>query len=304
MSGAPRAVRLAVAPIAWRNDDIAEISELHSVEQCLRESAEAGYGGTEAGRSYPRDPARLKELLDGAGLAMAAGWWSGMLRTGTVEDEIARIDAELRLYEGVGTDVMFYGEVDGSVQAASEPLSRRPRLGPEEFKPYGERLSRLAAHAQSRGVRLCFHHHMGTAVQSAEDVALLMEHSSEDLGLLVDTGHCVFAGADPAELLRRHAARVAYVHCKDLREQRLRRCVAEDWLFARAVMEGVFTVPGDGFIDFDGFLGALAGVGYAGWIVVEAEQDPRRASPKEYAVKGREHLEPLLAKHGFAVVRD
>ncbi|MBF2735621.1 MAG: TIM barrel protein, partial [Betaproteobacteria bacterium AqS2] len=208
-----------------------------------------------------------------------------------------------RLYEGVGADIMFYGEIDGSVQAASEPLSRRPQLSAEEFKPYGERLSKLAAHAKGRGVRLCFHHHMGTAVQSAEDVAHLMEHSSEDLGLLVDSGHCVFAGDDPAEMVRRHAARVAYVHCKDLRQERLRRCVAEDWLFTRAVMEGVFTVPGDGFIDFDAFLGALAAAGYGGWMVVEAEQDPRQASPKQYAVKGREHLEPLLAKHGFSVSR-
>ncbi|MBF2735622.1 MAG: myo-inosose-2 dehydratase, partial [Betaproteobacteria bacterium AqS2] len=126
MSAAPGAVRLAVAPIAWRNDDIEEISELYSVADCLRESVEAGYVGTEAGRSYPRDPAQLKELLDAAGIVMASGWWSGMLRTGTVEDEIARIDAELRLYEGVGADIMFYGEIDGSVQAASEPLSRRP----------------------------------------------------------------------------------------------------------------------------------------------------------------------------------
>ena len=300
----PKHVRLGVAPIAWINDDIEEMSGVYTLRQCLEESAEAGYVATEAGRSFPQDPGELAPLLEEAGLLMASGWWSGSLRTGTVEDEVDRIESYLNMFSGCGTDIMFYGEIDGSIQAEDVPLSERPTLAEAEFKAYGERLTKLARHTKSRGVSLCFHHHMGTVVQTAEDVDMLMASTGHDLGLLVDTGHMVFAGGDPAAVARRHAPRVRYTHLKDLRKAELDRCLAEDWPFTRAITDGVFTVPGDGHIDFDVFLKALATIKYSGWIVVEAEQDPREKNPLDYAIMGREHIEPLLDKHAFNVYDD
>lgn len=299
----PKQVRLAVAPIAWINDDIAEMSDAYTLEECLQESSEAGYAGTEAGRSFPQDPKVLSRKLSEAEIEMASGWWSGMLRTGTVEDEIDRIEPYLKMFTGCGTEIMFYGEIDGSVQGENVPLSERPVMAEAEFKAYGKRLTALAKHTKSRGVRLCFHHHMGTVVQTAREIELLMANTGRDLGLLLDTGHLVFAGGNPPEVARKHSARLSYVHLKDLRAGPFGRCMDEDWSFVRAIREGVFTVPGDGHIDFDVFLKALAANHYSGWLVVEAEQDPRdeEKPPLKYAVMGREHLEPLLDKHSFVI---
>ncbi len=294
-------VRLAVAPIAWINDDIEELGNIYTVQQCVRESSEAGYVGLEAGRAFPADAEVLKPMLAKSGLVLASGWWSGGLRTGTLKNEKERMEDYLRLFNDCGAKIMFYGEVDGSIQAEELPLSKRPTLSPEEFKSYGERLTELACYTQKRGVKLCFHHHMGTVVQSMNDVAMLMNNTGRELGLLVDSGHIVFAGGNPVELVRKYTKRVVYVHCKDLRKKKLSVCIDEDWHFMRAVRAGVFTVPGDGFINFDAFIGALAKVGYRGWIVVEAEQDPRLANPKQYAIMGREHLESLLDKHEFKI---
>lgn len=297
----PKQVRLAVAPIAWINDDIDEYATAYTVDECLKESAEAGYAGVEAGRSFPEDPSVMSAKLGDAGLEMASGWWSGMLRSGTVKEEIERIDSYLRMFVGCGTTIMFYGEIDGSIQGEPIPLSERPTMNDSEFRKYGKRLTELAAHTKSRGVDLCFHHHMGTVVQTAEDVDRLMRHTGRDLGLLIDTGHMVFAGDDPNAVVRAHAPRINYVHLKDLRKKPLERCLGEDWSFVRAVREDVFTVPGDGHIDFDSFIRALANQKYSGWMVVEAEQDPNRRKPLKYAIMGRENIEPLLDRHGFVV---
>ena len=297
----PKQVRLAVAPIAWINDDIEELSKLYTLEECLRESAEAGYAGTEAGRSFPTDPKVLRTKLADANLVMASGWWSGMLRTGTVDDEIERIEDYINMFSGVGTDIMFYGEVDGSIQGEDVPLSERPTMSDKEFKDYGKRLTTLAKYTQSRGIKLCFHHHMGTVVQTSGDVDILLASSGKELGLLVDTGHMVFAGGDPAVVARKHSSRLSYVHCKDLRRRKLDQCLKEDWPFTRAITEGVFTVPGDGFVNFDSVIKALAANKYSGWIVVEAEQDPRLALPRKYAILGREHLEGILDKHAMSI---
>lgn len=298
----PKKIRLAVAPIAWINDDIVEWGGLYTLEQCLQQSAEAGYVATEAGRSFPEKPQVLSKKLTAAGLEMAAGWWSGMLRTGTLKDEIARIDGYLNMFHECGTDIMFYGEIDGSIQGDATPLSQRLTMKEEEFKRYGARLNELARHTKRHGIKLCFHHHMGSVVQSVADVDCLMANTSTDLGLLVDTGHMVFAGGNPAQLVRKHAARVCYIHCKDLRKNKLDTCLAEDWAFTRAVRESVFTVPGDGFLDFDAFFKELAAIKYSGWIVVEAEQNPHKANPLKYSILGREHLEPLLDQYSFTVV--
>jgi inosose dehydratase len=151
------------------------------------------------------------------------------------------------------------------------------------------------------GVGLAFHHHMGTIVETDHEIDALMAHTGEAVGLLYDTGHCVFAGGDPEPLLERHLARVVHVHCKDVRPAVLVRARATDMSFMGAVMEGIFTVPGDGSIDYASLLGLLAGHGYAGWLVVEAEQDPAKAHPLTYATMGYRNLYNLARQAGFEV---
>ena len=151
------------------------------------------------------------------------------------------------------------------------------------------------------GVAMAFHHHMGTIVESDEEVGLLMRHTGPAVGLLYDTGHSAFAGGDPVALVRRHVGRIVHVHCKDTRPEVLARARAEDLSFMQAVVDGIFTVPGDGSIDYRTILQVLADHGYAGWLVVEAEQDPAKAHPLTYARLGFDNLALLALQAGFAL---
>ena len=195
---------------------------------------------------------------------------------------------------------MVFAEVAGSIHGDRwAALSTRPVLADDDWPGFGERLSEVAEHLSARGVRLAFHHHMGTVVQSAADIDRLMAATSDGVGLLVDTGHLSFAGADPVAVLRAHAGRVAHVHCKDVRADALARALAGDCSFLDAVLDGAFTVPGDGVVDFAGLLRVLREHGYDGWLVVEAEQDPAKAHPLTYARLGHTTLQELVAATGL-----
>jgi inosose dehydratase len=161
------------------------------------------------------------------------------------------------------------------------------------------RLNEVAAHLRKRGVRLAFHHHMGTVVQTEGEIDWLMAMTSDDVGLLLDTGHLVFAGGDPVAVARRHGRRIVHVHCKDVRAQVLADVLRDDRSFLRAVLDGVFTVPGDGCIDFTAVLRELKRHGYNGWLVVEAEQDPAKAHPLTYARMGYANLARAAAVAGL-----
>ncbi len=297
-------IRLGVAPIAWSNSDLPELGGDTPLEVCLRESREAGYAGTETGVKFPMDPARLGPILREHGLALVSGWFSGRLLEVSVEEEKRRIEAQLACFGALGAPVIVYAETTGSVQAdRGRPLGSRPRLGASEFEDYGRKLTELAEHLRARGVPLTYHHHMGTVVETAGEVGLLMVHTGDAVGLLLDTGHLTFAGEDPVAVTRRHGPRINHVHCKDVRPDIMRRVREEDMSFLDAVLEGVFTVPGDGCIDFAAFARALAEIGYAGWVVVEAEQDPAKAPPFEYAKMGHDHLTRALEAAGFEISR-
>eukprot|EP01036_Dinobryon_divergens_P021042 gene21042-28869_t len=159
----------------------------------------------------------------------------------------------------------------------------RPALAADEWKGYGAKITRLAEKFADFGVGLAFHHHMGTIVETDEEIGKLMSHTGEAVGLLYDSGHCAFSGGDPKTLLLRHLDRVVHVHCKDTRPEILALARARDMSFMAAVRAGIFTVPGDGVIDYPTLLKFLADNGYAGWLVVEAEQDPAMAHPLTFA---------------------
>jgi inosose dehydratase len=297
-----QAVRLGIAPIGWSNDDLPELGGEITLEQCLREARESGYAGVEKGGKFPMDPKVLGPILADHGLKLAGGWFSGELRHGTVEREKRRIAQQLHLFRELGAPVIVYAETTGTVQANIDvPVADRPVMPDEDFKRYGENLTELAEWLRAEGCPMTFHHHMGTVVETAREIDLLMAHSGEEVGLLLDTGHLTFAGGDVLATTRRHGARINHVHCKDIRKDVLAQHLAERWSFLNGVLAGVFTVPGDGMIEHGPFAALLAEIGYQGWVVVEAEQDPAKANPLEMARVGHAALTKAFTDAGFAI---
>ncbi len=294
-------VQLGINPITWTNDDMPELGGDIPLETCLAEAREAGYSGTELGRKFPRTSAALAPILDRHRLKLVSGWFDGRIFECDVAQEFAAMEAHLELLRDLGCRHVVYADTSG--RRGFPPISQRPRLADGDWPAYGRKVTRLAERMADFGVRMAFHHHMGTIVESEADIDRLMASTGEAAGLLFDTGHCLFAGADPVALLARHIARVVHVHCKDVRRDVLLRALGQDIAFTDAVLQGVFTVPGDGCIDFTPLLRRLREAGYAGWLVVEAEQDPRKAHPLTYAKLGYRNLRAMAEQAGFEIVR-
>jgi len=293
-------VRLGIGPIGWSNDDLPELGDDIPLDRCLAEACAAGYEGIELGRKFPWDPAVLRPILDGFGLALISGWYSGRLLERSVKAEVAAIDPHSYLLAAMGCAVLVYAETSGSIHGDwRHPLSGRPRLVASDWRDFGARLTELADHLSACGIALVYHHHMGTVIESEAEIDRLMAVTGDKVGLLLDTGHAAYAGVDPAPLIRRHADRIKHVHCKDVRRDVLARVRADDASFLDAVLAGVFTVPGDGCIDFSGALAELAAADYNGWLVVEAEQDPEKAPPFAYARLGFTQLRAAAAGAGL-----
>lgn len=294
--------RLGIAPIAWSNDDLPELGGDTPLEVCLAESREAGFSGTETGGKFPKTPQVLKEVLAEHDLKLVSGWYSGLVLENELSKERDRAYAQLELFRENGASVIVYGETSGTVQNKRDvPLARRPKLDNEQMRVYGRKLTQFAEFCAEERVPLAFHHHMATAIETEDDVDRLMNFTGEAVGLLFDTGHITFAGGDPLRMGRRHAARINHVHAKDIRKDVLRRIDFNKDSFLDAVLAGVFTVPGDGMIDFRAVADLLAEIQYEGWIVVEAEQDPAKAPPLKYARIGHEALSEALEKAGYKI---
>ena len=291
-------IRIGINPISWSNDDLPELGGDTPLETALREGAEIGYQGFELGNKFPKEPAALKAKLAEYGVACVSGWYSGRLAEGTLEDEIEACREHMAKLQFNGCKVVVYGEVAGSIQGRIDtPLAKRPRFADDAaWTAYAKRLDAFGAHLKSTyGLTLAYHHHMGAYVESPEDIDRLMALTGRDVGLLFDTGHAYYGGAtDVAAVLRRHLPRVVHVHCKDVRDQVVRSARNDGWSFLTGVINGTFTVPGDGVVDFDAVLTLLHGAGYQGWLVVEAEQDPAVAPSYAYAKKGYETLRRIV----------
>ena len=294
------AVQIGINPITWTNDDMPELGGDIPLETCLAETREAGYSGTELGSKFPRTTAELRPILSRHRLKLISGWYDGRIFEREVAAEFAAIEPHLMLLRDLGCKVVVYADTSGRrSEGGFPPVSQRPILADADWPTYGRKVTALAERTAAFGVRLAFHHHMGTIVQDDTDIARLMAGTGEAAGLLFDTGHCLFAGGDPATLLERHIARVVHVHCKDVRRAVLDRVLANDMSFMQAVLEGVFTVPGDGCIAFAPMLRRLCEADYSGWLVVEAEQDPRKAHPLTYARLGHRNLSAMAIAAGL-----
>jgi inosose dehydratase len=293
-------VRLGINPLTWSNDDLPSLGAENSLETCLTEARAAGYEGVELGNKFPRQAATLRPILQAHGLDLVSGWYSGRLLERDPEAEWNAMRAHFELLHALGCKVMVFAEVSRCTHGDQRaPISQRPHLPKAEWQPFGARLTQLAERMQREGLRMAYHHHMGTVVQSAEDIDQLMMNTGDAVGLLLDTGHLTYAGGDPAQAAARHAKRIVHVHCKDVRREVLERCRNRDTSFLNAVLEGVFTVPGDGMVDYRSVLAPIARSGYSGWLVVEAEQDPAVAPPMQYAKLGFKNLSQLAQEAGF-----
>jgi len=298
-------VRIGINPISWSNDDLPSLGGETSLETALSEGKTIGYAGFELGNKFPREPRALREVLDRHGLALVSGWYSGKLARRSVDEEIGGVASHLELLASNGATVMVYGEVADSIQGTPVPLYKRPRfVHPWQWREYGDKLTEFACHTLSRGVRLAYHHHMGAYVQAPEDVDRLMENVGDEVGLLFDSGHMTFAGGDAVGMLRKHVSRVCHVHCKDVRPSVLKLARNNNWSFLEAVINGAFTVPGDGVVDFRSLLATLYAQRYRGWLVVEAEQDPVVAPAYRYAEMGFRHLAELVAQAEQGALED
>jgi inosose dehydratase len=292
------AVRIGVNPIGWSNDDMPELGGATPLETCLTEAKEAGFSGVELGHKFPRDPAVLSQVLARFGLALVSGWYSSALLQRTPEAEMQVLRPHLDLLKALGCSVLVFAETSNAIHTdRRRPLVERPVMPDPAWTEFGRRVTAVADRTCAEGVRLVYHHHMGTIVQSERDIDAFMTTTGPSVHLLLDTGHSIFAGADPAMLARRWRSRISHVHAKDVRREVMERVRAERMSFLDAVVAGVFTVPGDGCIDYAPVLRELAE--YAGWVVVEAEQDPAKAHPLTYARMGYRNLRTHLADAGL-----
>jgi inosose dehydratase len=293
----PGRVSLGVTPTLWWNDDFPSIDIGIPFEQCVSEMALAGFSGCSIGHKYPTDPAVLKAALDLRGLRVSEPWVSTFFTINDMEQQtVDAFEDRLAFIKAVGGTDIVVAEFGRSSHLLPVALfANRPVFSDREWDLLSNGLNRLGKIAASAGMRLCYHHHMGTGVMTRADVDRLMASTDPELvHLLLDTGHLVFAGDDPLSAARAHAGRIKHVHLKDIRPQVVSKVREEGLSFADGIEAGVFTVPGDGAIDFVPILDVLGAAGYQGWLVVEAEQDPAKANPLEYALKARAYLREVL----------
>lgn len=293
----PEKVRLGVTPTLWWNDDFPSIDIGIPFGQCVSEMALAGFQGCSIGHKYPTDPAVLKPALDLRGLQVSEPWVSTYFTISDMEQQtVDNFEDRLAFLKAVGGTDIVVAEFGGSSHLQPIALfANRPVFTDQQWDSLAGGLNRLGKLAAEAGMRLCYHHHMGTGVMTRADVDRLMDSTDPELvHLLLDTGHLAFAGDDPLAAARAHADRIKHVHLKDIRPEVLSQVLRENLSFQDAIEAGVFTVPGDGAIDFVPVLQALADAGYQGWLVVEAEQHPAKANPLEYALKARAYLREVL----------
>ena len=294
-------IRIGINPLTWTNDDLPSLGAETPLEVCLSEARQAGYSGIELGNKFPRDASVLGPILEQHDISLVSGWYSARLLERSVEDEIEAMQDHLNLLRVLGSNVMVVAEVSGCIHGdQSAPLSQRPRMTDDQWGEYAARMTKLADYMAGEGVKMAYHHHMGTVIETEAEVDKLMEMTGDNVGLLLDTGHITFAGGNALSVARKHAKRIKHVHCKDIRPSILKDNLNRDSAFLNAVLEGVYTVPGDGCIDYLPIFEILKSVNYNGWIVVEAEQDPAIANPLTYAKMGYEYLSSTLKKAGFA----
>ena len=285
-------VKLGIAPIAWTNDDMPDLGAENTFEQCVSEMALAGFTGCEVGNKYPRDTAVLKKALELRGMQICNAWFSSFLTTKLYEEVEKDFIEHITFLKEMGANVVGMSEQGHSIQGTDKPIfEAKYVMNDEEWDTLCTGINKLGKVAKDMGIKLCFHHHMGTVVQTEEEIDRLMANTDPELfGLLFDCGHLAYCGEDYMSVLNKYADRIRHVHLKDIRPEKVEQVKREHLSFLQGVRLGTFTVPGDGVIDFKPIFDVLEKTGYEGYVLVEAEQDPAIANPLEYAIKARKYI--------------
>ncbi|MDE7079090.1 MAG: myo-inosose-2 dehydratase [Clostridia bacterium] len=286
-------IKLGIAPIAWTNDDMPDLGAENTFEQCVSEMALAGFVGCEVGNKYPKDVDALKKALEMRGLSIANQWFSSFVLTKSMEEVEKEFVAQCKFLKAMGAKVIGASEQSHSIQGQMNTpvFDNKYVMSDSEWEKFAKGMNRLGEIAGSMGINLVYHHHMGTVVQTAEEIDRMMEMTDSDkFSLLFDSGHLAYCGQDYLAVLKKYADRVKHVHLKDIRPQVVDKVKSQKLSFLQGVREGAFTVPGDGCIDFAPIFEILDKSGYEGWMIVEAEQDPANANPLEYAIKARKYI--------------
>ena len=295
--------KLGISPICWWNDDLAELSDDVTLEECLRQASQAGYTGMETGRRFPMQIGELGPVLDKYGISVCGGWFSGTILEGDLQDNKDRIRAQMDLFIAAKAPCIVYGEVARSVQGVrSAPLASKPKLDEDQIRTYARAMTTFGEWCADQGMPLSYHHHMAAVIETEAELDLFMKHSGAGIPLLYDAGHMAFAGGDVLRVIDNHHARISHVHTKDVRMDVINQLDRTKDSFLDAVIKGAFTVPGDGSLDFEAIVKRLARYGYEGWFVVEAEQDPKTAPPLEWSTKGNQELHRVMKLAGYEVV--
>ena len=294
--------KLGIAPIAWSNDDLPELGGETTLETCLSESKLAGFSGVETGGKFPKKPEELGPILKQHQLYLASGWYSGTVLTNDLEKEKDQAFDQLTLFKQLGASCLAYGETAGTIQNVRHAaLDTKIKIHHEDFKEYGKKLTAFAEYCAEFNMPISFHHHMGTAIETEEELDNLMNNTGEAVQLLFDTGHMTFARGNSVNVIKKYAKRINHVHTKDIRSEIINSLDKSNESFLDAVLKGAFTVPGDGNINFKEIVEVLAQNNYQGWFIVEAEQDPAKANPFEYAKIGHKELVECLNLHGYQI---
>ncbi|MCP3966074.1 MAG: myo-inosose-2 dehydratase [Lentisphaerae bacterium] len=287
-------VRLSIAPIAWTNDDLPELGGEIPFEQCVDEMAEAGYTGCEVGNKYPKDKDVLKAELEKRGLQVSSAWFSSFFTDGKKEETIKDFTDWMNFLKYEGATAVNVCECGSCIQGQQDiPILEdcKPVFTDEQWQALAEGLNEIGKIAKENDMKVAYHYHMGTGVQNQDEIDRLMEMTDpEYVYLLLDTGHSHYAGADNLYLIDKYGDRIGNVHLKDIRDDVVAMIKAEKKCFLDGVKAGTFTIPGDGDVDFDPIFEGLARLDYTGWFVVEAEQDPYKANPLEYAKMARAYI--------------
>ncbi|MFV0360201.1 myo-inosose-2 dehydratase [Tropicimonas sp.] len=293
----PDGVKLGVSPLSWTNEVLEDLGADITLETCLAEAAGAGFQGMELGRKFPRDPATLRKVLGEHGLELISGWYSGLLADRPVAEEQVAVAAHARLLADMGAAVMVYGETGSMFPHAplDASMSKRVKLDPSDMRDYAARLDEFSRWLLGQyGLELAYHHHLMMVAETWDEISSLFDQAPS-AGLLLDTGHAYAGGFDYFSMIERFASRINHIHLKDVRSDILERVRTQDLSFNASVRAGMFTVPGDGVIDFEPLRRFVSDSGYQGWMVVEAEQDPTVAIPAPTVRRAFDYVSGLFA---------
>ena len=285
-------VRFGIAPINWSNDDMPELGGNYTLDTILSEMSQAGYSGTEIGNKFPKDSFSIKEALKKFDLELASSWHSTFFLSKDIHSELESVKQKASFLVDGGAKAINIAECSGSIHGEiGLPLVSKPVCNKQDWARLTDSLNKVGEICNSFGLSMAYHHHMGTCIQSEEEIYKLLSGTDPELvHLCADTGHMYFAGIDPINFFENNMNRIKHIHFKDLRHQVFDALNFKTDSFLKAVLNGTFTVPGDGCIDFNAISDIIIRSKYCGWIIVEAEQDPAIANPLEYALLSKTYL--------------